>query len=185
MRSSAAWSAGVSTTHSRRASRAGSRQVLQTALSDRDFRRQAYANVRIGGQSPFRRRFAKSAKQLVSRGQELAAAQGSPEVLPPHVLLAMLEVRPVPFCVLDEVDAALDEANVGRFNQAVREMTDRSQFIIITHNRRTMEIADRLCGITMEEPGVSKLVAVNLKGGQGKAGRAKVQTEAPAAPLPA
>ena len=84
--------------------------------------------------------------------------------------------------MLDEVDAPLDEANVGRFNQAVREMTDRSQFIIITHNRRTMEIADRLCGITMEEPGVSKLVAVNLKGGQGKAGRARVQTETPAAP---
>jgi chromosome segregation protein len=52
---------------------------------------------------------------------------------------------------------------VSRFNEAVREMTDRSQFIIVTHNQRTMEIADRLCGITMEEPGVSKLVAVNLR----------------------
>jgi chromosome segregation protein len=64
--------------------------------------------------------------------------------------------------VLDEVDAPLDEANVGRFNQAVREMTDRSQFIIITHNRRTMEIANRLYGVTMEEPGVSKLISVQL-----------------------
>ena len=52
---------------------------------------------------------------------------------------------------------------MSRFNEAVREMTDRSQFIIVTHNQRTMEIADRLCGITMEEPGVSKLVAVNLR----------------------
>ena len=72
---------------------------------------------------------------------------------------------------------------MGRFNQAVREMTDRSQFIIITHNRRTMEIADRLCGITMEEPGVSKVVAVNLKGGQtGRPGRATVGTAASAVP---
>jgi len=57
-------------------------------------------------------------------------------------------------------------------------MTDRSQFIIITHNRRTMEIADRLCGITMEEPGVSKLVAVNLRGGSARIGRAEVATKA-------
>ena len=80
------------------------------------------------------------------------------------LLFAIFLVKPSPFCVLDEVDAPLDEANVGRFNEAVREMTDRSQFIIVTHNQRTMEIADRLCGVTMEEPGVSKLVAVNLRG---------------------
>jgi chromosome segregation protein len=92
------------------------------------------------------------------------------------LLFAIFLVKPSPFCLLDEVDAPLDEANVGRFNDVVREMTDRSQFIMITHNRRTMEIADRLCGITMEEPGVSKLVAVNLKGGSGRIGRATVAT---------
>jgi chromosome segregation protein len=101
------------------------------------------------------------------------------------LLFAIFLVKPSPFCLLDEVDAPLDEANVGRFNEVVREMTDRSQFIMITHNRRTMEIADRLCGITMEEPGVSKLVAVNLRGG--RVGRATVATEvaSAAAPTPA
>jgi chromosome segregation protein len=97
------------------------------------------------------------------------------------LLFAIFLVKPSPFCLLDEVDAPLDEANVGRFNEVVREMTDRSQFIMITHNRRTMEIADRLCGITMEEPGVSKLVAVNLRGG--RVGRATVAT-VPSAPQP-
>ena len=79
------------------------------------------------------------------------------------LLFAIFLVKPSPFCVLDEVEAPLDEANVGRFSEAVREMADRSQFIIVTHNQRTMEIADRLCGITMQEPGVSKLVTVNLR----------------------
>jgi len=94
------------------------------------------------------------------------------------LLFAIFLVKPSPFCVLDEVDAPLDEANVGRFNDMVRAMTDRSQFILISHNRRTMEIADRLCGITMEEPGVSKLVGVSLRSGpDGKRARATVLTQ--------
>jgi chromosome segregation protein len=97
------------------------------------------------------------------------------EITAVSLLFAIFLVKPSPFCVLDEVDAPLDEANVGRFNQVVREMTEFSQFIIITHNRRTMEIADRLCGVTMEEPGVSKLVAVNLRssGPEGKDGKSE------------
>jgi chromosome segregation protein len=79
------------------------------------------------------------------------------------LIFAIFLIKPSPFCILDEVDAPLDEANVGRYNDMVREMTDRSQFIVITHNKRTMEIADTLFGITMEEPGCSKLVNVNLR----------------------
>ncbi len=97
------------------------------------------------------------------------------------LLFAIFLVKPSPFCILDEVDAPLDEANVGRFSEGIREMTDRSQFIVITHNKRTMEIADRLCGVTMEEPGVSKLVAVNLRGSQTGKARIATETRAPEA----
>jgi chromosome segregation protein len=78
------------------------------------------------------------------------------------LVFSIFLIKPSPFCILDEVDAPLDEANVDRYNEIVREMTDRSQFIVITHNKRTMEAADHLYGVTMQEPGVSKLVAVNL-----------------------
>jgi chromosome segregation protein len=78
------------------------------------------------------------------------------------LVFSIFLIKPSPFCILDEVDAPLDEANVDRYNEIVREMTDRSQFIVITHNKRTMESADTLYGVTMQEPGVSKLVSVNL-----------------------
>jgi chromosome segregation protein len=78
------------------------------------------------------------------------------------LIFAIFLIKPSPFCLLDEVDAPLDEANVTRYNELIRDMTDRSQFILITHNKRTMQIADTLYGVTMEEPGISKLVSVNL-----------------------
>ncbi len=78
------------------------------------------------------------------------------------LLFALFLHRPSPFCLLDEVDAPLDEANVGRFVELVRELTDRSQFIVITHSKVTMEGADALYGVTMQEPGISKMVSVRL-----------------------
>ncbi len=80
------------------------------------------------------------------------------------MIFAIFQYKPSPFCLLDEVDAPLDEANIGRFAEAIQQMTDRSQFIIITHSKRTMEYADVLYGVTMEQPGVSKLVSVELRG---------------------
>ena len=80
------------------------------------------------------------------------------------LIFAIYLIKPSPFCLLDEVDAPLDDANVGRYNELVKEMAKGSQFILITHNKRTMESVDTLYGVTMEEPGVSKLVSVRLSG---------------------
>jgi chromosome segregation protein len=79
------------------------------------------------------------------------------------LLLAIFRSKPSPFCILDEVDAALDEANIGRFTTVLRDFLDRSQFIIITHSKRTMTVADVLYGITMQESGISKRVAVRFE----------------------
>jgi len=78
------------------------------------------------------------------------------------LIFSIFLIKPTPFCLLDEVDAPLDDANIGRFNDMVREMCTVSQFIIITHNKATMQVADTLYGITMEEPGASKVVSVRL-----------------------
>jgi chromosome segregation protein len=79
------------------------------------------------------------------------------------LLLAIFRSKPSPFCILDEVDAALDEANIGRFTSVLRDFLDRSHFIIVTHSKRTMSVADVLYGITMQESGISKRVAVDFK----------------------
>ena len=78
------------------------------------------------------------------------------------LLFAILNVKPVPFCILDEVEAALDEANVDTFGAYLQSKKDVSEFILITHKKRTMEYADTLYGITMQESGVSKIVSVEL-----------------------
>ena len=93
--------------------------------------------------------------QLLSGGEKALTAVA--------LVFAFFELNPSPFCMLDEVDAPLDDANVGRFCALVKEMSERVQFIFITHNKVTMEMAQQLMGVTMNEPGVSRLVAVDVQ----------------------
>jgi chromosome segregation protein len=92
--------------------------------------------------------------QLLSGGEKALTAVA--------LIFAIFELNPSPFCMLDEVDAPLDDANVGRFCAMVAEMSAQVQFIMITHNKITMEIAESLNGVTMHEPGVSRLVSVDV-----------------------
>lgn len=78
------------------------------------------------------------------------------------LIFAIFMVKPSPFCILDEVDAPLDDANIGKFNTLLKEMSKKTQFILITHNKKTMELNDTLYGVTMEEPGVSRMVSVEM-----------------------
>ena len=103
------------------------------------------------------------AKPKGKRPSAITQLSGGEKTLTATALLfAIYLVKPSPFCILDEVDAPLDEANVERFMQLIREFSKDTQFIMVTHNRRTMELADRLYGITMQEQGVSKLVGVKF-----------------------
>jgi chromosome segregation protein len=86
------------------------------------------------------------------------------------LVFAIFQIKPSPFCILDEVDAPLDEANVARYNELVRSMTDRSQFILITHIKRTMQMVDVLYGVTMPEAGISKIVSVKINDLQSQRG---------------
>jgi len=92
---------------------------------------------------------------LLSGGEKAMAAIA--------LVLAIFKYRPSPFCLLDEVDAPLDDANVGRFAAKIAEMSEKTQFIVITHNKRTMEAARALYGVTMQEAGVSKIVSVKFE----------------------
>jgi chromosome segregation protein len=90
-------------------------------------------------------------------GGEKALAAGA-------LLFSLYMIKPSPFCILDEVDAPLDEANIDRFIEVLKRISQDSQIILVTHNKRTMEISDILLGVTMEEPGISKIISVDFHG---------------------
>jgi chromosome segregation protein len=94
------------------------------------------------------------------------------------LLVGIFQYQPAPFCVLDEVDAPLDETNVGRFAKLIAEMSASTQFLVITHSKRTMAQADVIYGVTMQEPGVSKIVSVNLAGRSGNRGESERERRA-------
>jgi chromosome segregation protein len=110
------------------------------------------AGVKVTVRPPGKR---KAAIQSLSGGEKALAAVA--------LLFALFELNPAPFCMLDEIDAPLDDANVARFCELVRRMAARVQFIVITHNKLTMELAEQLHGVTMAEPGVSRLVSVDIE----------------------
>lgn len=144
--------------------------------------RETFENVNIGFKRLFPKLFGGGHAYLEMTGDDLLTAGVTVMARPPgkrnstiHLLsggekaltavalvFAIFELNPAPFCLLDEVDAPLDDANVTRYCDIVKEMSDRVQFVFITHNKVTMEMARQLTGVTMQEPGVSRLVAVDL-----------------------
>ncbi len=122
--------------------------------------------IRVMARPPGKRN---SSIQLLSGGEKAMTAVA--------LLLGLFQLNPAPFCLMDEVDAPLDDANVGRFCEVVREMAQNVQFIIITHNKITMELAEQLHGVTMQEPGVSRLVSVDVKQAVQLAGVAEAPNE--------
>jgi chromosome segregation protein len=145
---------------------------------------ESFADIRVHFQELFRKLFGggmadviledesdvlESGIDIIARppGKELRSISllsgGEKTLTAVALLLAVFRSKPSPFCILDEVDAALDETNIGRFTAVLREFLDQSQFVIITHSKRTMAIADVLYGITMQESGISKRVAVRFE----------------------
>jgi chromosome segregation protein len=162
-------------------------ETLESAIHkiDRETRsrfRETFENVDAGFKRLFPKLFGGGHAYLELTGDDLLSAGVTVMARPPgkrnstiHLLsggekaltavalvFAIFELNPAPFCLLDEVDAPLDDANVGRFCDIVKEMSEKVQFVFITHNKGTMEMARQLTGVTMQEPGVSRLVSVDL-----------------------
>jgi chromosome segregation protein len=122
-----------------------------------------HAYLELVGDDPLTAGVAVMARPPGKRNSTISQLSGGEKALTAVALVfSIFELNPAPFCLLDEVDAPLDEHNVGRFCDIVREMSERVQFIFITHNKVTMELASQLIGVTMNEPGVSRLVAVDV-----------------------
>lgn len=162
-------------------------ETLENAIRkiDRETRqrfKETFDRVNAGVQELFPRLFGGGQAHLELTGEDLLSAGVSIMARPPGkrvtsisllsggekamtavaLVFSIFRLNPAPFCLLDEVDAPLDEANVGRFSAMVTEMSQHVQFIFVTHNKSTMEAATQLCGVTMREPGVSRLVQVDL-----------------------
>jgi len=122
-----------------------------------------HAYLELAGDDPLTAGVAIMARPPGKRNVTISQLSGGEKALTAVALVfSIFDLNPAPFCLLDEVDAPLDENNVGRFCDIVREMASRVQFIFITHNKVTMELASQLLGVTMNEPGVSRLVAVDV-----------------------
>ncbi|MCC7464297.1 MAG: chromosome segregation protein SMC, partial [Gammaproteobacteria bacterium] len=122
-----------------------------------------HAYLELVGDDPLTAGVAVMARPPGKRNSTISQLSGGEKALTAVALVfSIFDLNPAPFCLLDEVDAPLDEHNVGRFCNIVREMSERVQFIFITHNKVTMELASQLIGVTMNEPGVSRLVAVDV-----------------------
>jgi chromosome segregation protein len=122
-----------------------------------------HAYLELVGPDPLAAGVAIMARPPGKRNSSISQLSGGEKALTAVALVfAIFDLNPAPFCLLDEVDAPLDEHNVGRFCEIVREMASRVQFIFITHNKTTMELASQLMGVTMNEPGVSRLVSVDV-----------------------
>jgi chromosome segregation protein len=122
-----------------------------------------HAYLELSGDDPLSAGVAVMARPPGKRNATISQLSGGEKALTAVALVfAIFDLNPAPFCLLDEVDAPLDENNVGRFCDVVREMAQQVQFIFITHNKATMELASQLLGVTMTEPGVSRLVAVDV-----------------------
>jgi chromosome segregation protein len=122
-----------------------------------------HAYLELVGEDPLAAGVAVMARPPGKRNSTISQLSGGEKALTAVALVfSIFDLNPAPFCLLDEVDAPLDEHNVGRFCDIVREMSSRVQFIFITHNKVTMELASQLIGVTMNEPGVSRLVAVDI-----------------------
>jgi len=126
------------------------------------------AEMRLVGEDPLEAGIEIVARPKGKTLQGLNLLSGGEKALTVIALLfAIYLVKPSPFCMLDEVDAPLDDANINRFVDMLKRFDDKTQFIVITHNKKTMEAANCLYGITMQEPGVSKVVSVRFKGNDG------------------
>jgi chromosome segregation protein len=122
-----------------------------------------HAYLELVGDDPLAAGVAVMARPPGKRNSTISQLSGGEKALTAVALVfSIFDLNPAPFCLLDEVDAPLDEHNVGRFCEIVREMSGRVQFIFITHNKATMELASQLLGVTMNEPGVSRLVSVDV-----------------------